>query len=174
MLTSLANLPCPTVVLPGNHDTLLTQDRQYRSNGHVRVIVDPNGETVRIADLGLAIWGRPVIEHTPSFRPLANPPARPDDDWFVVMAHGLYIPGRDDIGYSSPISPDDLASLDCDYVALGHVHAFRKIVDQPSPAYYSGAPFPLVTGTVALVELDKIAGALVTPIPLTGEPRSTH
>lgn len=174
VLTSLAGLPCPTVVLPGNHDTLLTQDRRYRLNGHVSVIVDPNGETVRLADLRLAVWGRPVIEHSPAFRPLATPPSRPDDDWFVVMAHGLFIPGRDDIGFSSPITPEDLALLDCDYVALGHVHAFRKVADQPSPAYYSGSPFPSATGTVALVQLDQAAAPIVTPIPITNGSRANR
>ena len=79
------------------------------------------------------------------------------------VGHGLVLGdeawGDGDRGTrSSPIVGSELATTACDYIALGHVHAFREVstamdgcgaraelgaegsVDGP-PAYYSGAPW---------------------------------
>lgn len=163
VFSALGQISCPTVVLPGNHDTPLTVDHKHRRYPNIVVLEELAGQLIRLDSLGLSVWGRPVAEHSPTFRPLTKVPPRPRDDWFVVMGHGLYIDGTADIGYSSPIRSEDLDDLDCDYVALGHVHAFRQVGRQAVPAFYSGAPTPRNKGTVALVRLDRSNGVTVVP-----------
>jgi DNA repair exonuclease SbcCD nuclease subunit len=41
----------------------------------------------------------------------------------------------DHYGRSSPIFPEDIDALDADYVALGHVHAYRIVREQPLTVY---------------------------------------
>ncbi len=164
VLTDLANLELPVVILPGNHDTLL-KDNIDASDlpANVLLIARPEGQSVTLDQLGLTVWGRPVFDHVPSFRPLEGMPSRPSDNWFVAMAHGLYMEKVDPIR-SSPITPDDVAGATCDYLALGHVHVFRDVSRNGVPAYYSGAPSGTQARTVAIVDLDPAIGVSVTPL----------
>ena len=84
---------------------------------------------------------------------------------------------------SSPIVGSELATAACDYIALGHVHAFREVstamdgcgaraelgaegsVDGP-PAYYSGAPWGIGKAGVAVVTLRRGERAQVVHRPL--------
>ncbi len=67
---------------------------------------------------------------------------------------------------SSPITPEEVALADCDYIALGHVHLFRDVSQGKAPTFYSGAPSGSQARTVALVSMDAATGVTVTPVPL--------
>lgn len=159
----LEELERPVVVLPGNHDTVLTHGNPASlPSGSVHVLTAQAGETVHFPELTLSVWGRPVVDHSPAFRPLAKPAPRPDNGWYIVMAHGLFVDGSEWVDFSSPIHSDDLDNVECDYVALGHVHAFRRVPTASVPTYYSGAPSGTRFRTAAVVRLDSNDGVEVT------------
>ncbi len=164
----LGSVACPIVVLPGNHDTLLTSPafRSAPLPANLHLLLQPQGETVALDGLGLTLWGRPVYDHTPEFRPLQGLGPRPTNGWRVAMAHGLVIDYAGHAGRSSPILPSELAQADCDYIALGHVHQFRQASQSGPPAYYSGAPSGCREPTLALVRLHPQNGVSVTPVRL--------
>ena len=158
----------PVVVLPGNHDTVLTERRWSGDLPcGVTVLLRAEGELVLLEELGLSVWGRPVYVHHPGFRPLEGMPPRPGDGWYVAMGHGLLIDGDEDIMRSSPISPTEIGQAACDYIALGHVHVFRDVSHNGVPAFYSGATSGAGTRSIALVELDPVAGVTVSPVAIS-------
>ena len=164
VLTGLADLGLPVVILPGNHDTVL-KDNVDASDlpANVAIITKPEGQSVMLEQLGLTVWGRPVFDHVPSFKPLEGMPPQPSESWFVAMAHGLFMEVVDPIR-SSPITPEEVAGATCDYLALGHVHVFRNVSQNGVPAYYSGAPSGNQARTVAIVDLDPSSGVSVMPL----------
>lgn len=173
---TLAALPVPVIVLPGNHDHFagdsLYRRRAWRqASAGVHVLTSEAGETLRFPDLGLTIWGRAVHDHSPDHRPLRGAPARPKGDWYVVVAHGHYLEPRElGSGWpprSSPILPDDLHGLTADYVALGHWDVCTRVGDNGLESWYSGAPaLGGRPGTAMLVTLEPGARVRVEALPL--------
>jgi DNA repair exonuclease SbcCD nuclease subunit len=163
----LDRLPCPTVVLPGNHD-VFDDDSVFRSLDFerecrdVHVLDAPGGEAVVIADLGVTFFGRPVLDHDPSFRPLADLPPRPDG-WGIVVGHGLVVEDDRPTVRGSPIYPRDVAAVDWDYVALGHVDRFRVVQSSPVPVCYAGNTAYSGAGHPGAVVVDFCADGSVTP-----------
>jgi DNA repair exonuclease SbcCD nuclease subunit len=167
VLNDLAAGGRPVIVLPGNHDAVLTQGLWLgETPSGVTIMKESEGEMVLLEDLGLAVWGRPVYDHRPEFRPLEGMPPRPWSEWYVAMAHGLFMEVPEEPPRSSPISPEEIGAATCDYLALGHVHAFRDVSQNGVPAFYSGAPSASWTKTVALVELDPATGVSVSQLQL--------
>ena len=157
---SLEELACPVVLLPGNHDTLLTASSpgSHELPANLRIFRDPTGEVISIKSLNLSVWGRPIIDHQPHFRPLENLKPRPSQGWYVAMGHGMVLDENIHQGRSSPITLEELAQADCDYIALGHVHQFRDVTQGGAPAFYSGDPSVFLGPTAALVILDPVKG----------------
>lgn len=167
----LGELDCPVFLLPGNHDTLLTGiygtvQGVPAPPPNTHLFREAAGEVAVSQELGLSIWGRPVYNHDPSFRPLEGVQPRPADGWYIVMAHGLVMDDHVGLFRSSPITHEELHQVDCDYVALGHVHVFRDVTHGGPSAFYSGAPSGSQHATTALVTLDPASGVTVERIPL--------
>lgn len=158
----------PVVLLTGNHDVLDDRSVHHRfAAGHrcrdVHFIDDPDGTLIHVPDTDITVWGRAMVEHHPSFRPLSQPAPRVDGRWHVVAGHGLVVGGAGAAGRSSPILPEDLDALDADYVALGHVHVHQIVRTDPLGAY-AGATARSLGGEpgCVLVDLDPIAGPSLT------------
>ncbi len=163
---SLAGLHRPAIVLPGNHDTLMTSDSflLHESRENVHILRDRGGETVAFGDLTLSVWGSPVYDHVPEFHPLGCIPPRPDGGWYVAIGHGIVLDSVSFIDRGSPITHEELANADCDYIALGHTHVFRDVTKGKASAFYSGAPSGGHECTAALVTLDPDLGVTVEQI----------
>ena len=179
-LHALGRLPVPVVLLPGNHDPY-DEGSVYRESDivercpHVHLITGTEGELLRFPDLHLTIWGRPVVEHCPDFRPLGNLPERSGNHWHVAVAHGFHVPIGEDTYRSSPISDEAIAGAGWDYLALGHVHPYREVSQGGVVACYSGSPacFSALEGSagrVALVELHVQRGVSVRPLAVHPSP----
>ena len=159
----LARLPHHVVVLPGNHDPLLADASEgwERLAEHENlVVVGLPAETVVFPELGLEIWGRPHRDYS-DMRPLSDPPARGASKR-IAVAHGHFSPKRPAPNELAPawlFFPDELASLDADYVALGHWNVARQVGPEHPPAYYSGSWD--YAGSVNIVRLTE-AGAEVS------------
>lgn len=168
VLDKLGTSGCPVIILPGNHDIVLFGIRNSTHlPDNVTIIKQAEGETVHLRDLGLAVWGRPVYDHHPGFRPLDGLPPRPHKGWYVVMAHGIFMGPGIESYRSSQITPEELAQADCDYVALGHIHLFRDVTQGAATACYSGAPSGPQPKSVALVTLDPKTGTTATPLTIS-------
>jgi DNA repair exonuclease SbcCD nuclease subunit len=144
-LAELARFPCQVVVAPGNHDltapgSVYERADPRRAGEHVRLARDPDGEHVPVANARAWVWCRGFLVHEPAHRPLAPYTRRPGASWQLAMAHGHYQPQGAALGRSSPIGADEIAAMDCDYLALGHWHHFEDVSCGDVAAYYSGTP----------------------------------
>lgn len=159
----LDRLDQPIVLLPGNHDLFaLPRFDPARRCRLVHLIADHDGEVVDIEGAPITVWGRAMKEHEPSFRPLAGAPTRRVDRWCIVAGHGLFV-GDEESFRSSPITSDDLAAVECDYVALGHVHQHRSIGDGRVPAFYAGATGGTLAGSSGAVVIDFVPNLGAVP-----------
>lgn len=134
----------PVVLMVGNHDPLSDPSvhHRFRSEeryGRVVMLDDPLGSSVEIPGTDVVVWGRAMVAHEPGFRPLAGVPDKPKDRWGIVAGHGLALKSESPTHHASPIPPSDLASIDWDYVALGHYHGHKIVQEVPCPAVYPGS-----------------------------------
>ena len=177
VVTELARLTQPVVIIPGNHDPI-----DYRSiyrrvdlteaGPHVYFIDDPAGRELVFPDLTVAIWARGIENHTPENRPLAG--YRPSDPrlWRIVLVHGLYVPAGESSWHSSQIHEEEIAALECDYLALGHVHRYWEVSSGSVTASYPGSATQDRIPGVNLVRLDEGFGVRLerqrlAPVPNT-------
>ena len=166
-VAQMARLGVPAIVLPGNHD-LAHKTSVYRrppfdeAPANLRVIRDPEGETLAFPELKLELWGRAMLSHTPEFRPLLGMPEPTDGHWLVAMAHGHFHFENDRDQRSSPIYPDDVAASGCHYLALGHWDRHADVSRADTTAVYSGCPYGPIgapeQGAVCVVDLDPESG----------------
>ena len=166
-VAQMARLVAPAIVLPGNHD-LAHKTSVYRrapfdeAPANLRVFCEPRGETLAFPDLGLELWGRAMLSHTPDFRPLHGMPEPAEGHWLVAMAHGHFHFEEDRDQRSSPIYPDNVASSNCHYLALGHWDRHVDVSRAATTAVYSGCPYGPIgapeQGAVCVVDLDPNAG----------------
>ncbi len=146
------------IVLPGNHDPYDSSSIYRRPSfnsapPNLRLLTQPDDGPVAFNKLGLGVWGRPTVNHDPTFQPLHQVPPRGGDRWYVVLAHG-HLVERLGGPPSSPILRSEIADAPCDYIALGHWDHFRDVSEGSVPAYYSGSPRRHVGhGSIVLVEL---------------------
>ena len=156
-LEILAEAGVPVAVIPGNHDvhdmtSLWTRCADEVKKTGIFLLDRLEGTSVRFGSLGLTLWGRAMAEHEPGYRPLLNPPKRPDTKWFVVAAHGHLNLSSEDAYRSSPITFEEISSTNADYVALGHWHVPTDASHGSVTAWYPGTPMGMPgNGTAALV-----------------------
>jgi DNA repair exonuclease SbcCD nuclease subunit len=164
----LAALPFPVVMIPGNHDCLAGDAIYHRHDfaaAGLHLLLDPAGQMTVLDALGVAVWGRGLVDHHPGHRPLADAPARPAEDlWYLGLAHGVHVPADGESRNSSPIHAHEIENADFDYLALGHIHCARDVSAGRTPAWYSGAPHPVLgePGSFLSVTLTPGTGAAVS------------
>lgn len=166
-LTQLQRIPCPTVVIAGNHDcwneaSVLRRTDFSQAGAHVSLLREPDGARLEFPALHASVWGRCMLDHVPEYRPLAGAPPRLRDLWHIGMAHGLYAEDPD-TPRSSLITPAEIETAEFDYLALGHVHAHRQMRHGATLACYPGVPADGLT----LVDLvpGQPAQAVTQPLP---------
>ncbi len=173
----LVRLDRPTVILPGNHDHWGPSSVYSRLDfaaacPQVHVLTAVDGAVIEIPALQLALWGRPVVDHVPSFRPLADLPPRPAARWCVALGHGLVVDGDGPTDRGSPIRSEDLAAITWDYVALGHWSTFWLVRSGPSPVCYAGPTSHHAEWPPGAVVVDFSVGhdAVVRRVPFDQDP----
>lgn len=161
-------LECPVIVVCGNHDVHDANSVHGRFDIASRCpratfISDHHGSTVHVPDTDVVVWGRAMAEHEPGYRPFAGLPSPPADRWTVAVGHGLLLDdGASD--RSSPIFSSDLAAVRWDYVALGHVHVYGEVRDDPTPVRYCGATAYSRRGEAGVVLVDFVPGHGARPM----------
>ena len=168
VVKQLRRLPAYAVLLPGNHDCLAPESVYHRAElwrdaNNIRVFQAPQGETLPFP--GLLVWGKPLTSYTGTLRPLAGVSQHQGGgQWHIAVAHGYYVDTEPALFPSYNITREEIISANQDYIALGHVAAFRRVCDESVKVYYSGAP--QVCGTVNIVNLKEKTGVQVTRYPL--------
>jgi len=160
----LRRLAVPAIILPGNHDCLVTDsvfDRMglWKDCDNVRIIRAADGETLDLTEPGVSVWGKSINTYD-DVRPMVGIPQPQENGyWQVAVAHGYYVSGENPLFPSYHITEEEIAGCGWDYIALGHIITFGCVCSEPV-AYYSGSPS--LTGTAALVELTGEKGVQVT------------
>ncbi len=163
----LARVSCETVVIVGNHDvwderSIVKRMDFSKAGAHVTLLNDANGSQVTFPELHATVWGRCMLDHDRTNKPMAGVPPRQGTMWHIGMAHGLY---SDDPNAerSSLISPREIEASGFDYLALGHVHAHRQMRHGDTLACYPGVCAAhmgtIANGCVALITLTPGKGA---------------
>jgi DNA repair exonuclease SbcCD nuclease subunit len=162
-MDKLAALPYPVVMIPGNHDCLEEGSIYHRfdfdSLPNVDMLSDEAGEMRELPELGVRVWGKGMVAHTPKFRPLDGIPAPSEDWWNVGMGHGIYVARGGATFRSSPVEAKQIHDSGYHYIALGHHHALLDVSANGTAAFYSGAPVPISReddGT--FLTIDLVAG----------------
>ena len=172
----LARVSCETVVIVGNHDVWdersIVKRMDFRKAGaHVTLLNDADGTQVTFPELHATVWGRCMLDHDRSNKPMANTPPRIGNMWHIGMAHGLYSDDPE-MERSSLISPREIEASGFDYLALGHVHAHRQMRHGGTLACYPGVCAAhmgtIQSGCVTLVTLTPGKGAKVIAHTLGG------
>lgn len=170
----LRRVPAPVVILPGNHDPFLPGSPYARASlgDNVHVLSAPGGETYEVAELDLAIWGRPHCSYD-DFRPMERVPPRGQATWQVAMAHGHLTRGPADLQRAYPIDPAEIAGSDRDYVALGHWDLPFDASSGAVVAAYSGSPSRSRVCALTTMTLDGCGRRTVqverVALPLSGQ-----
>lgn len=164
----LARVPCPTVIIPGNHDcwedeSAILQRMDFRSGSghHITLLDQADGASVEFPELHATVWGRCMLEHALHNKPMAGSPPRTRELWHIGMAHGLYV-DYDETERSSLITPKEIEASGFDYLAMGHVHLHRQMRHGATLACYPGVPVPYdrsEPGCVTIVDLTPGLGA---------------
>lgn len=159
-MEALGRLPFPVAMIPGNHDCLagdaVFRRQDFGRLANVRLLADEEGSRATFPALGVSVWGRAMVEHSPDFRPLAGSPSRPGDArWHLGLGHGLFVPRGETSERASPIRMEEIEQAGFDYLALGHHHAAMEIVTSAATAAYSGSPTDDIGrgATYAIVDL---------------------
>ncbi len=165
----LQRLSVPTLILPGNHDCLVSDSVYHREElwkdiTNIRVFRAPQGETLTLPDLGVSVWGKPISSYDGDMQPLAGIP-RPQGNgqWHIAVAHGYCVDTELPIFRSLHIIHEEIIMSGQDYIALGHWPSFKCVCSEPVKAYYAGSPswsFP--HSTVNIVDFIDGVGAQVT------------
>jgi exonuclease SbcD len=172
----LARVSCPTVIIVGNHDVWdersIVRRMDFRRAGrHVTLLHDAAGAQVAFPELHATVWGRCMLDHDRSNKPMADVPPRRGDMWHIGMAHGLYC-DEPEADRSSLITPQEIEASGLDYLALGHVHAHRQMRHGATVACYPGVCAAhmgtISSGCVALATLTPGKGARVVAHTLGG------
>jgi len=174
IIRQLNKLDMPVVILPGTHDCLEKSsvfNRQEWSNlQNVYIFRNENGQTFNFLSLSLAVHGKANKSNKSTTSPLNGLQADPGYRWNIAVAHGsLQIKGKSS-EEDYPITFDDLANCDMDYVALGHWHEYFEHRSSKTMACYSGSASTMSfstpdSGTVNLVELAD-EGVTVRRLPV--------
>jgi DNA repair exonuclease SbcCD nuclease subunit len=166
-LDQIGRLKTPAVVLPGNHDLIHETSVYHRepfknAPDNLFVLRETEGELLSFPGMGIDLWGRAMLMHTPDFRPLAGMPSPAENNWLVALAHGHFHFEEDKDLRSSPIYPKEVADAGCHYLALGHWDRHVDVSQGNTTAVYSGCPLGPIgspgAGEVTVVDLDPSNG----------------
>lgn len=159
-----------TVILPGNHDSLVPgsvyRRGRFASVEGVHVLGLTADEVVTLPHLDLEVWGRAHLDLF-DMTPLRDPLPR-SQRWQIAAAHGHWVTGPHDHHRAYLIHDDQIRATAADYVALGHWDRWTPVGDGSVPAYYSGSP--VLAQSVNLVEFGATEAVRVERIPILEAP----
>ena len=126
----------PVFLLKGNHDAESVITRTITLPRNVREFPVTKPGTFTLDHLKVALHGQGFAERSATENlALAYPPPRPG--WFNIGVLHTSLTGREPHAPYAPCSVEDLRSRGYDYWALGHVHDYEVVADNP-PIIFPG------------------------------------
>jgi DNA repair protein SbcD/Mre11 len=150
LLTGFARLAdhgIPVFLAPGHEEARLKTFEHMELPGNVCLMGGPEANTSNLIP-GLTVYGFPAGEER-DFRPLQGF-RRPDDEpgCHLGVVHGSF--QAPSLAYSSerwlPISPEEVAHSNLDYLAMGHYHEHFTSLHGVTHLAYPGSPATLCFG----------------------------
>jgi len=159
----LSELSFNVVIIPGNHDCMeedtIFRKFDFNSIPNIFMLMESEGELLRFDEFKLAMWGKGIVQHDSKYRPLDGCPDKPEGyKWYIGLGHGLFVPRGEQTFRSSPIFMDQIETSPCDYLALGHHHAAKQILNDYTAAAYSGSPTDNIGGGPSYIIVDLVSG----------------
>jgi DNA repair protein SbcD/Mre11 len=154
-------------MIAGNHDAESEITRSLILPPNVTVLATDHPQTVTVADLGLAVHGQGFATRAVQSNLVRGYPEPIGGLTNVGLLHTA-LDGAEGHAPYAPCTPDDLRRTGYAYVALGHVHAHRVVLDGEQAAAFSGnlqGRHPRESGP---------KGALVVDLAADSPPRVRH
>lgn len=126
----LDQLGIPAFVLSGNHDAASTISRTVPWPPNVRLFGSRKPKTHHLPDLSVAVHGQSFATPAVTDNLVLAYPAAGERTFNIGMLHTA-LTGRVGHANYAPCSVEDLRSKGYDYWALGHVHEFEIVSDEP-------------------------------------------
>ena len=129
-IARLERADIPVFLLKGNHDAESVITRTITLPGNVREFPVSKPGSFTLDHLKVALHGQGFAERSATENlALAYPP--PQAGWFNIGVLHTSLTGREPHAPYAPCSIDDLRSRGYDYWALGHVHDFEVVCQDP-------------------------------------------
>ena len=126
----LGRAAIPIFLLKGNHDAESVITRTITLPQNVREFPVNKPGTFTLDHLKVALHGQGFAERSATENlALAYPPPRPG--WFNIGVLHTSLTGREPHAPYAPCSAEDLRSRGYDYWALGHVHEYEVVAENP-------------------------------------------
>jgi len=120
----------PMVIVAGNHDAANRMSRRLPLPASTRLLMPGEAQTVRLERLKVAIHGQSFGEQATAENLAAGYP-RPVRGWFNIGLLHTSLTGREGHDVYAPCSLDELGAKGYDYWALGHVHRYEVVAEDP-------------------------------------------
>ncbi|MGA1830084.1 metallophosphoesterase family protein [Rhizobium wenxiniae] len=120
----------PVFLLKGNHDAESVITRTITLPKNVSEFPTSKPGTFRLENLKVALHGQGFAERSANEN-LALAYPRPEAGWFNIGVLHTSLTGREPHAPYAPCSVEDLRSRGYDYWALGHVHDFEIVAQDP-------------------------------------------
>ncbi len=121
-------------VIRGNHDAANTMTKTIPMPQNVKIFSERKPETWQLEDLGVAIHGQSYANRD-VYENLAIAYPDPVPDMFNIGILHCLISGTEGHLPYAPCTLDELAAKGYDYWALGHVHKYGVLREQPHIVY---------------------------------------
>lgn len=134
---SLAAIPCPVFISPGNHDCCTSRSvwstLEWPDNVHIFT-----SDVLETVDLpGCTLWGRAFTGPHLDTCPLEGLQVPDDGRLHLALLHGEV----EGTGSYGPISRMEIAASSLDYLALGHIHQASGLQKEGNTFWaYPGCP----------------------------------
>jgi len=131
VVEQLQRLPVYAVILPGNHDCLVS-DSVFERAGlwenctNIRVFRTPHGETLDLPDSGDITMGEnPLGYYEACAQPLDGDTNKPEKNghWHIAVAHGYYVDSEPPLFPSYHITKEEIVTSGYDYNRPGSYYA---------------------------------------------------
>jgi DNA repair exonuclease SbcCD nuclease subunit len=120
----------PVFLLKGNHDAESVITRTITLPGNVSDFPVTKPGSFKLPHLKVALHGQGFAERSASEN-LALAYPKPESGWFNIGVLHTSLTGREPHAAYAPCSVEDLRSRGYDYWALGHVHDFEVVSQDP-------------------------------------------
>lgn len=126
----------PVFLLKGNHDAESVITKTITLPRNVREFPVNAPATLKLDHIKVALHGQGFAERSANDNLSLGYPA-PEPGYFNIGVLHTSLTGREPHASYAPCSVDDLRSRGYDYWALGHVHEFEVVIDDP-PIIFPG------------------------------------